>query len=115
MLYVSRDAADRIVPIQWQDGRHYGAESAGVGPLPLVIGLGAALDRMNAIGMAEVERHDIALRERAYAGLARIDGLRVVGPPPGAMQTAIVAAVVPDAHESLALIHALHDKHRVIV
>ena len=115
ILYVSRAAADRIAPIQWQDSRHYGAEAAGVGPLPLVIGLGVALDRMSALGMAEVERHGVALRERAYAGLAKVEGLRVVGPPPGPLQSPIVAAMVPDAHDSLALLHALRDKHRVIV
>jgi len=115
LLYVSRDATDRIAPIQWQDSRHYGAESAGVGPLPLVIGLGAALDRLQAIGLAQVQRHGLALRERARAGMAAIEGLRVVGPPEGPMRTAIVAAAVPDSYDSQALINALRDKHRVIV
>ena len=39
MLYVSREPSEAIQPIQWQDARRYGAESAGVGPQPLVIGL----------------------------------------------------------------------------
>jgi cysteine desulfurase/selenocysteine lyase len=43
LLYVSSEASAAIQPIQWQDGRRYGAESAGVGPQPLVIGLGAAI------------------------------------------------------------------------
>ena len=43
LLYVSRDAGAAIQPVQWQDGRHYFTQSTGVGPLPLVIGLGAAI------------------------------------------------------------------------
>ena len=51
LLYVSSEASAAIQPIQWQDGHRYGAESAGVGPQPLVIGLGAAIERMQVIGM----------------------------------------------------------------
>ena len=115
LLYVSRDASDAIAPIEWEDSRHFGAEAAGLGPLPLVVGLGAAIDRMRAIGMAQVERRNIALRERAWTGLSKIERLRVVGPPPGPLQSPIVAAVVPDATDSADLIHALHDKHGIIV
>jgi cysteine desulfurase/selenocysteine lyase len=101
LLYVSRDASDAIQPIQWQDARIYGAESAGVGPLPLVVGLGAAIQRMQDIGMAEVERHGVALRARAYEGLTQIPRLRVIGPPPGPMATAIVACVLPSDIDSM--------------
>jgi selenocysteine lyase/cysteine desulfurase len=115
LLYVSRDASEAIRPIQWQDAHAYGAESAGVGPLPLVIGLGAAIERMQAIGMAEVERHNVALRNRAYAELARIARLRVVGPPPGASATAIVACLLPADIDSMVFRETLLNKHRIIV
>jgi selenocysteine lyase/cysteine desulfurase len=115
LLYVSRDASDAIQPIQWQDARIYGAESAGVGPLPLVVGLGAAIQRMQDIGMAEVERHGVALRARAYEGLTQIPRLRVIGPPPGPMATAIVACVLPRDIDSMWLRDTLLSKHGIIV
>jgi selenocysteine lyase/cysteine desulfurase len=115
LLYISRDASDAIKPIQWQDTHKYGAESAGVGPLPLVIGLGAAIERMQGIGMDEVERHGIALRNRAYAELSGIARLRVVGPPPGPMATALVACVLPAGVDSQQFRETLLSKHRIIV
>jgi len=115
LLYVSRDAGALVQPIQWQDGRHYGANSAGVGPLPLIIGLGAAIEHLQAVGMAEVERHGVALRNRAYAGLEQIARLRLMGPPPGPLATAMVAFALPDEIDSAALRDRLHDKHGIIV
>jgi hypothetical protein len=38
--------------------------------------------------MAAVESHDIALRNRAYAGLTEIPKLEVVSTPPGPLATA---------------------------
>jgi selenocysteine lyase/cysteine desulfurase len=115
LLYVSRDASEAIRPIQWQDAHIYGAESAGVGPLPLALGLGAAIERMQNIGMAEVERHNVALRNRAYAELARMKRLRVVGPPPGPLATGIVACILPAEIDSMKLRDTLLHKQRIIV
>lgn len=115
MLYVSREASEAIQPIQWQDARRYGAESAGVGPQPLVIGLGAAIERMQDIGMIAVERHDLELRNRAYEQLMQIRKVRVVSPPPGPLATAIVACVLPDSIDSMVLRDTLLAKHGVIV
>jgi selenocysteine lyase/cysteine desulfurase len=115
LLYVSRAANEAIRPIQWQDTHGYGSESAGVGPQPLVIGLGAAIERMQDIGMAAVERHDLALRNRAYEQLTQIKKLRVVGPPPGRTATAIITCVLPDDIDSMALRDTLLAKHGIIV
>jgi selenocysteine lyase/cysteine desulfurase len=115
LLYVSRESSSKIQPIQWQDSHRYGAESAGVGPLPLVVGLGAAIERMQAFGMSAVERHGLALRNRAYEQLTRIKRLRIVSPPPGPLTTAIIACVLPDDIDSRALRDTMLAKHQIIV
>jgi selenocysteine lyase/cysteine desulfurase len=115
LLYVSRDAGAAIQPIQWQDGHRYGAESAGVGPLPLAIGLGTAIQRMQDIGMTEVERHGRELRNRAYAGLQQLGKVRLVGPPPGPRASAMVSCALPEGIDSKALRDTLRDKHGIIV
>jgi len=115
LLYVSGEASAAIQPIQWQDGHRYGAESAGVGPQPLVIGLGAAIERMQDLGMTAVERHGLVLRNRAYEQLTQIKRLRVISAPPGPSATAIVACVLPDDIDSMALRDTLFAKHGVIV
>jgi selenocysteine lyase/cysteine desulfurase len=102
-------------PIQWQDALRYGAESAGVGPLPLVVGLGAAIERLQAIGMSEVERRGLALRNRAYIGLKQIAKLRVFSPPPGPMATAMVACELPAGIDSKTVRDSLRSKHSIVV
>jgi selenocysteine lyase/cysteine desulfurase len=115
LLYVAKNASAAIQPIQWQEDHRYGANSAGVGPLPLAIGLGAAIERLQAIGMRDVERHNLALRNRAYAGFKQISKLRIVSPPPGPLATALITCKLPDDIDSKALREKLFDKHRIVI
>jgi selenocysteine lyase/cysteine desulfurase len=80
-----------------------------------VIGLGAAIERMQDIGMTAVERHDLALRNRAYEQLTQIRKLRILSSPPGPSATAIVACVLPDNIDSMTLRDALLAKYGIIV
>jgi len=115
LLYVNKNASATIQPIQWQEDHRYGANSAGVGPLPLAIGLGAAIERLLDIGMAEVERHNLALRNRAYAGLKQIPKLRLVSPPPGPLATALLTCKLPDDIDSKTLRETLFTKHHIVI
>ncbi|MFC5288046.1 cysteine desulfurase [Actinokineospora guangxiensis] len=53
---------------------------AGVPMTSQAVGLGAAVDYLNAIGMERVAEHEHALTVAALAGLAEIPGVRVLGP-----------------------------------
>lgn len=114
-VYVSKHAGDAIEPPEWLLNRRFGSNSAGLGPITLAVGLGEAIDRLAAIGMANVGRHNLALRDHIYAQLARISALQLVSPPPGPLATALVAARLPDAIDSRALTKRMHDRHRVII
>jgi selenocysteine lyase/cysteine desulfurase len=114
LLYVNREAAG-IEPIQWEDGRRFIANSTGVGSLPLAVGLGAAIEAMRGRGMAAVESHNIALRNRAYAGLKEIPKLEVVSTPPGPLTTALVAARLPAEIDSRQVRDTLRLKHGVMI
>jgi len=115
ILYVSRDAEDRIQPIQREDGRRFVAPSTGIGSLPLVVGLGAAIDAMQQLGMDAVERRVLELRARVYAGLQAIPALTMASPPPGPLGSGLVAARLPDAMASDVLRDRLRLRHRVMV
>ncbi len=52
---------------------------AGTPPIVEVIGLGAAIDYVQGIGMKTIQAHEAGLTEHALARLAQIEGLRVVG------------------------------------
>ncbi len=52
---------------------------AGTPPIVEAIGLGAAIDYVQAIGMATIQAHEAGLTEHALARLAEVEGLRVIG------------------------------------
>ena len=52
---------------------------AGTPPIVEAIGLGAAIDYVQAIGMATIQAHEAGLTEHALARLAQVEGLRVIG------------------------------------
>jgi cysteine desulfurase/selenocysteine lyase len=55
---------------------------AGTQAIAEVIGLGAAVDYLGALGMDAVRAHEREITEYAYEALSDIDGLTLYGPPP---------------------------------
>ncbi|HEX2681711.1 MAG TPA: cysteine desulfurase [Candidatus Dormibacteraeota bacterium] len=55
---------------------------AGTQAIAEVIGLGAAVDYLQGLGMDAVRAHELEITEYAYEALSDIDGLTVYGPPP---------------------------------
>lgn len=115
LLYLSEDLGDRVDPIALQGGRAAYSDSSGVCNLPGVIGLGAALEYISAIGIAKVEAHNLRLRNRLYDDLRGMPKLRVVSPPPGPLASPLVAYRVPDQVDSRGLQIRLQEKHGVVV
>jgi cysteine desulfurase/selenocysteine lyase len=54
---------------------------AGTAPIAEAVGLGAAMDYLDAIGLDAVERHERELLDYALPRLEALEGLRVFGPP----------------------------------
>ncbi|HUJ65065.1 MAG TPA: aminotransferase class V-fold PLP-dependent enzyme [Acidimicrobiales bacterium] len=57
-------------------------EEAGSPNVIGAVALHAAVDQLTSIGWRSISGHDQALADRLRRGLAAIDGLRVLGPPP---------------------------------
>src|SRR3982075_2707965 len=55
---------------------------AGTQAIAEVIGLGAAVDYLNGLGMDAVRAHEREITEYAYEALSDIEGLTLYGPPP---------------------------------
>jgi cysteine desulfurase/selenocysteine lyase len=55
---------------------------AGTQAIGEVIGLGAAVDYLNGLGMDAVRAHELEITEYAYESLTDVDGLTLFGPPP---------------------------------
>jgi selenocysteine lyase/cysteine desulfurase len=113
MLYVSADAADAIKPIQWTAGKRVTSGATGIGPLPLVVGLGEAIDYISGRGVRSIEAHNMALRARAHRGLKQLPGVRVMSPEAGPLTTALVSFALPAETDARALLNTLRDKHHI--
>ena len=115
LLYLSAEIGAAVDPIALQSGRAAYTASSGVCSLPSVLGLGAALDYLSAIGKREIESHNLALRQRVFEGLRRLAKIRVVSAEGGAQVSPLVTYVLPDAIKSRDLYERLLKKHQVVV
>lgn len=71
---------------------------AGTPPVSQAVGLGAACDYLTDLGMDTVAAHERGLTARALDGLARLDGVRVLGDPGSEERAGAVAFVVDGIH-----------------
>ncbi len=55
---------------------------AGTPPIVPAIGLGAAIDYLNAVGMPAIHAHEQALAARAHSVMQAVGGIHFLGPPP---------------------------------
>jgi cysteine desulfurase/selenocysteine lyase len=71
---------------------------AGVPMTSQAVGLGAAVDYLNGLGMDAVFAHELALTGAALDGLAQVPGVRIVGPRDLAHRGGAVSFVVDGVH-----------------
>jgi cysteine desulfurase/selenocysteine lyase len=71
---------------------------AGTQPIAEVIGLGAAVDYLTAIGFDAIRTHEEQLTEYAYEALTEIEGLRIFGPPLGPDRAGVLSFDVAGIH-----------------
>jgi cysteine desulfurase/selenocysteine lyase len=71
---------------------------AGTPIIAGAIGLGAAVDYLSALGMANVEAHERAMTEYALERLAEVPGLSLLGPTDAAKKGAVAAFTLEGIH-----------------
>lgn len=71
---------------------------AGTPPFVEAVGLAAAIDYLEAIGMETVAAHDKELTAYALARLGEIDGLRIYGPPNTDQRGGVVSFTMEGIH-----------------
>jgi selenocysteine lyase/cysteine desulfurase len=115
LLYLSEELAGAVDPVALQGGRAAYSESSGVCNIPGVLGLAAAIDYLSGIGLARIEAHNLALRDRAYAALARVARVEVVSAPPGPLASPLLTYRLPDGVGAKEMQQRLLERHRVMV
>jgi cysteine desulfurase/selenocysteine lyase len=71
---------------------------AGTPMIAQAIGLGAAIDYVSALGMADIAAYEHELVEYALPRLAAIDGVRIIGPSDTADRGATIAFTLAGVH-----------------
>ena len=71
---------------------------AGTQPVTQIVGLAAAVRYLEDIGMNRIAAHERALTERLLSGMAKIPGIRVLGPTNTHERTGAVAFTVDGVH-----------------
>jgi cysteine desulfurase/selenocysteine lyase len=71
---------------------------AGVPMTSRAVGLGAAVDYLSGLGMDRIAAHEKSLTEKALAGLAEIEGVRIIGPTDTENRGGAVSFVLDDVH-----------------
>ncbi|MCA1587321.1 MAG: SufS family cysteine desulfurase [Chloroflexi bacterium] len=71
---------------------------AGTPAIAEAAGLGAAVEYLEALGMANVRAHERFLFERAWAALGLIDGLRLLGPANPEEHAGVISLVLEGVH-----------------
>jgi cysteine desulfurase/selenocysteine lyase len=67
---------------------------AGTPPIAQAAGLAAAVEFVEGVGVATIREHELSLLTRLIEGLARVDGVRVAGPPTAAERSGAVSVVI---------------------
>ena len=71
---------------------------AGVPNMSQAVGLGAAIDYLTQLGMSKVELHEKELTEYALSELAKLPGVRIIGPTTMENRSGAVSFVVDGIH-----------------
>lgn len=71
---------------------------AGTQPVAAIVGLAAAIDYLEGVGMAAIDAHERMLGRRLAHGVTAIDGARLVGPPPGEERAGLASVIVDGVH-----------------
>jgi cysteine desulfurase / selenocysteine lyase len=70
----------------------------GTPPIAEAVGLTAAIEYLEKLGMDRVAEHERALTRQAMEGLSRIPGVTVYGPPVGVDRGAVVSFTIEGLH-----------------
>jgi cysteine desulfurase/selenocysteine lyase len=71
---------------------------AGTPPIVEAVGLGAAVDYLSVLGMANVHRHEQAVTAYALEGLQTVPGLSVLGPLEATDRGGAISFEIPGVH-----------------
>lgn len=112
LLYISPEVDKHFDPMALQSGRQANSDAAGVSNIAGLHGLGAAIDHVQAIGVARIEQHNLALCLELRDGLASLPQIAFAGPSDGPLASQLLTFSVSGV-EAKKLRATLASRYRV--
>ena len=115
LLYLSKDAQASIRPMQFEESYKTYTGGNGVVNLPCILGLGTAIEYLEAVGIAKVEDSNLSLRNRLYDKLRDVPNMTIVSPPAGSLASPMLTLLLSDKFDRQAFVKMLLDKHKLVI
>ncbi len=114
-LYISAKQRRAIDPIVLQDGEKAYSGSTGVRNIPGILGLASSMDYLREIGQETIWKHNMNLRELAYAGLLKINRIQILSSRSGPFATPLLSFSLPSGVDNHAFQALLLRKYKLQV
>lgn len=115
VLYISKDAQSVIRPMQFEESYNTYNDGNGVVNLACILGLGKAIEYLESVGIAKVEKHNLALRNKLYLKLKPLSGLKIVSPPAESLASPMLTCILPEKVDRKSFVRMLLDKHKLSI
>ncbi|HEU0310980.1 MAG TPA: aminotransferase class V-fold PLP-dependent enzyme, partial [Sphingomicrobium sp.] len=112
-LYLSPELEDQLDALPLQAGRRANSDSTGIGNIAGMHGLGAAVDYVQALGLSNIETHNLALRGELYDALVQIPGIVIPSPRNGPTVSANMSFTLPAEADHHAIRRDLLMRHNI--
>ncbi len=115
LLYISKDAQNLIRPMQFDASYNTYNDGSGTLNLACILGLGKAVEYLESVGIDNVERHNLSLRNRLFEKLEHLSSLKIVSPPAGPLASPMLACILPEKIDRKSFVRMLLDKHKLSI
>ncbi len=115
LLFIAKDAQGGIRPMAFEESYSTYSNGNGVVNLPGLLGLGAAIQYLKRAGMAQVEAHNLQLRNILAERLGAMDGLTLVGPPAGDLASPLLTALLAERFDRTTFSRQLLERYQVAI
>ena len=112
LLYISAEADMQLDAMALQSGRQANSDATGVSNIAGLHGFGAAIDYIQAIGLARIEQHNLALSRELREGLSGLPKIEFATPAEGPLASQLLTFSVSGV-DAKKLRGTLAGRHRI--
>ena len=114
LLYIHQRVRKQIQPLLLHNGPAAYTTATGTRDIPAIMGLGAAINFLKAIGVDSIEHHAMQLRQRLYQGLRTIAQVRIISPASGPLASPMLSISLRDFQPN-AVAETLKKKKNIVI